>query len=302
MRLLRSSSVTPNCARVGGSAGTERNSAGGAVLASRRASGRLPGAIGERVRCVASAAVGLRLSLIDRRGHDGAVDAIGLYVRSLSGRNRRPRAGSGGGPAKRYVRSSTTSTTVKTSIILPRPQDGPGTHRRRRRRSRSRDSCRLAEVWSAIERAPRISAVVGARDSTACRLPAEGRPSGRLPRLPSRAVDVPSALQPTYVVSVVRRGRVDVPAGFAGHISCTCESRRSPATTGFDTCEPHIKRLKPACLTLLAATDRDLLSAPQLRVSYVLPTPLLLCRPSGYADWGDDSPGFPCSAATPHDE
>jgi hypothetical protein len=38
----------------------------------------LPGAIGERVRFVASAAVWLRLPLIDRRGHDGAVAAIGV--------------------------------------------------------------------------------------------------------------------------------------------------------------------------------------------------------------------------------
>ena len=37
---------------------------------------------------------------------------------------------------------------------------------------------------------------------------AEGRPSGWLPRS-SRAVDVPAALQPTYVVCVVRRGRVN---------------------------------------------------------------------------------------------
>jgi hypothetical protein len=52
LRLLRSSRVTPNCARVGGSAGTER---GGAVLA---AAGQAdaPGSIGERVRFVASAA------------------------------------------------------------------------------------------------------------------------------------------------------------------------------------------------------------------------------------------------------
>ena len=77
MRLLRFRSVTPNCARIGGSAGTERNSGGGAVLA---AAGQpdAPGAIGERVRFVASAAVWLRLPLIDRRGHDGAVAAIGV--------------------------------------------------------------------------------------------------------------------------------------------------------------------------------------------------------------------------------
>lgn len=77
MRLLRSSSVTPNCARVGGSAGTERNSAA-ARCQLPRGKRTLRGAIGDRVRFVASAAVWLRLPLIDRRGHDGAVAAIGV--------------------------------------------------------------------------------------------------------------------------------------------------------------------------------------------------------------------------------
>ena len=90
-----------------------------------------------------------------------------LYVRSLSGRNRRPRAGSGGGPAKRYVRSSTTATTSRRRSSCR----GPKTDRERTVDAAAlaahASSCRLAEVWSAIERAPRISAVVGVRDSTA---------------------------------------------------------------------------------------------------------------------------------------
>lgn len=58
----------------------------------------------------------------------GAGCGIGDYVRSLSDRNRPPRTGSGGAPAERYVRSSTTSTTSTTSrqsIILPRPKTDP---------------------------------------------------------------------------------------------------------------------------------------------------------------------------------
>ena len=60
------------------------------------------------------------------------VIASGVYVRSLSCRNRRPRAGSGGGPAKRYVRSSTTSTTSSRKALSADPQPA------RRRRGRSR--------------------------------------------------------------------------------------------------------------------------------------------------------------------
>ena len=46
-------------------------------------------------------------------------------------------------------------------------------------------------------------------------------------------------------------------------------------------------------------TDR-----PRIPRGAVIPTSEspLLCRPSGYADWRDDSPGFPCSAPTPCDE
>jgi len=83
----------------------------------------------------------------------------------------------------------------------------PRTERRtrggRRRRSRCTSSCRL----------------IGRETPPPAAL-TEGRPSGRLPRS-SRAVDVRAPLQPTYVVSVVRRGRVNV-AGVAV-TSTTCQ-------------------------------------------------------------------------------
>ena len=56
---------------------------------------------------------------------DAASLEIGDYVRSRSDRNRRPRTGSGGARAERYVRSSTTSTTSRQSIILPSPKTDP---------------------------------------------------------------------------------------------------------------------------------------------------------------------------------
>lgn len=80
--------------------------------------------------------------------------ASGDYVRLLSDRNRRPRTGSGGSPARRYVRSSTTSTTSRRRSSCPRPKTDPQHtvdagvvpgHTR---------SCRLPGVWSTIERAP----------------------------------------------------------------------------------------------------------------------------------------------------
>ena len=155
-----------------------------------------------------------------------------LYVRSLSDRNRRPRTGSGGGPAKRYVRSSTTSTTSRRRSFCPRPKTDP-------QRSTvdagvvpgHTSSCRLAGLWSTIERALG-SQLWSARETPRPAELAEGRPSGQL-SLSSRAVDVPAALQPTYVVSVVQLERVNA-AGIAV-TSSTCQRRRSPATMGFGT-------------------------------------------------------------------
>ena len=98
---------------------------------------------------------------------------------------------------------------VMTSVTLRRP---PGTDRRtrggRRRRSRCTSFCWLPGYGQPSSRGARISAVIGRETPPPAAL-AEGRPSGRLPRS-SRAVDVPAALRPTYVVSVVRCGRVNV--------------------------------------------------------------------------------------------
>jgi hypothetical protein len=76
LRPLRSSSVTANCAPSRRICWHRAQLRGGAALAAGKPT--LPGAIGERVRFVASAAVWLRLPLIDRRGHEGAVAAIGV--------------------------------------------------------------------------------------------------------------------------------------------------------------------------------------------------------------------------------
>ena len=77
-----------------------------------------------------------RLPVSEESGRAGTVTGIGVYVRSLSCRNRRPRAGSGGGPAKRYVRSSTTSTTSSRRSSCQALSADPQPARRRRGRSR----------------------------------------------------------------------------------------------------------------------------------------------------------------------
>ena len=91
-----------------------------------------------------------------------AAAPLGYYVRSLSCRNRRPRAGSGGGPAKRYVRSSTTSTTSSRKALSADPQPA----RRRRGRSRPHELVPVPAYGRPSSGAPRISGFVSARTLT----------------------------------------------------------------------------------------------------------------------------------------
>lgn len=167
---------------------------------------------------VAHGAVSLKLPVPAPSGSDASVTALGVYVRSLSGCNRRPRTGSGGGPAERYVRSSMTSTTSRRRSSSAGPKTDPADAQSMRRRSRSHELVPARWVWSTIER-PLGSQLSSARETPRPAELAEGRPSRPAPHS-SRAVDVPAALQPTYVVSVVRPGRVNV-AG-AAVTSTTC--------------------------------------------------------------------------------
>ena len=158
--------------------------------------------------------------------------ATGDYVRSLSDRNRRPRTGSGGGPARRYVRSSTTS---RRRSSCPRPKTDP---------QRTVDagvvpghtrSCRLSG-YGQPSSGPFGSQLSSARETPRPAELAKGRPSGRH-SLSSRAVDVPAGCSRlmsflSYMLSASTWGD----SRHVDYMSMTSE----PGNHGLRHLEPHI--------------------------------------------------------------